>query len=79
MKKSPARKKAPRSKASKAKSAVKRTVKKAAENVEANAERARELGAAVVRAGEMIEQGAAWLDALATRANAAPAKRSRKK
>ncbi|MDQ2663757.1 MAG: hypothetical protein M3Y18_06970 [Candidatus Eremiobacteraeota bacterium] len=60
------RKKTP--KVAKAKTAVKRTVKKAAHNVEVNAERAREVGAAVVRAGEMIEQGAAWLDALALRA-----------
>ncbi len=58
----------PKKTATKAKTAVKRTVKKAARNVELNAEHAREVGSVVVRAGEMIEQGAAWLDAVALRA-----------
>ncbi|MFN2528179.1 MAG: hypothetical protein ABR584_05625 [Candidatus Baltobacteraceae bacterium] len=47
---------------------MKRTVKKAAENVESSAERIRGLGAAVVRAGVMLQQGAAVMDSMAERA-----------
>jgi len=65
-----------------AKRAVRRTVKKAAENVQSNAERARDLSAALIRAGELLGQGAAFLDSIAERAIDAPsrkAKRSPKK
>ncbi len=58
------------------KKAAKRTVKQAAKNVQSSAERARELGAAIVRAGEMLEQGAAVLDSMADRSTH---KRTRKK
>ncbi|MBC5815714.1 MAG: hypothetical protein GIW97_04150 [Candidatus Eremiobacteraeota bacterium] len=51
-----------------AKTTVKRTVKKAAENVESSAERMRGLGAAVVRAGVLMQQGAAVMDSMAERA-----------
>lgn len=70
-KKTATRKKSPRSKTARAKSAVKRTVKKAAKNVQSNVERARDLAAALIRAGEMLEQGAALLDSMAERGTTA--------
>ena len=48
---------------------VKRTVQKAAKNVHMNAEKTRELAAALIRAGELLAQGAAFLDLMATRAS----------
>lgn len=54
---------------------AKRTVKQAAANVQSGAERARELGAAIVRAGELIEQAAAMMDSMATRAKTSRKKR----
>jgi len=59
----------------KTKTAVKRTVKKAAANVHGNAERARDLAAALIRAAEMIEQGAGFLDSMAGRAEKAVARK----
>jgi hypothetical protein len=57
-----------------------RTVKKAAQNVQSGAERARELSAALIRAGELLAQGASFLDSMAERAQDAPLKkRSRRK
>jgi|GEM_PF-4594888 len=47
---------------------AKRTVKKAAESVESSAHRIRGLGAAVERAGVMLQQGAAVMDSMAERA-----------
>jgi len=46
---------------------ARRTVKKAAQNVHSNAERAIELGAALIRAGELIQEGASFLDSVAVR------------
>lgn len=73
-KKTPARKTA-RKKSTK-KPGAKRTVKQAAKNVQASAERARDLGAAIVRTGQILERGAAALDAMADRTTH---KRERKK
>jgi len=62
------------------KSSAKRSVKKAAENVQSNADRARDIAAALIRAGELLGQGAAFMDALAERAtNPAPTKRTHPK
>lgn len=59
------------------KKAVKRTVKQAAKNVQTNAERARELGAAIIRAGELLEQGAGFLDSMAERSTRKAPKKKR--
>lgn len=57
-----------------------RTIKKAAQNVQSSAERARELSAALIRAGELLAQGASFLDSMAGRAQNVPAgKRTRRK
>ncbi len=61
-------KKKPAAKADTHKKTVKRTVASAAAGVEAGAERTRDLGAAVVRAGLLLEQSAAVLDSIAQRA-----------
>ena len=62
-----------------AKKAVKRTVTKAAKNVQTNAERARDLSAALIRAGELLGQGAAFLDSVADRAITTSKQKSRRK
>ncbi|PZR55972.1 MAG: hypothetical protein DLM50_09110 [Candidatus Meridianibacter frigidus] len=58
------------------KTSAKRTVKKAVEGVQANADRARELAAAMITAGELLQKGAAFLDSMAERN--LPARRARK-
>ena len=66
--KSTTRKKSASSKIKNIKSTAERTIKKAAANVHTNANRAHELAAALIRAGELIEQGAELLDSIAGRA-----------
>jgi len=56
---------------------AKRTVKKAARNVHSNAARAVELGKALIRAGELIKEGAAFLDLMAVRVSAGGRSKSR--
>ncbi len=50
---------------SKANKTRKRSVKRAAEGVESAADRARELGAAIIRAGELLQQSAVFLEMIA--------------
>ncbi|GAC1360775.1 MAG: hypothetical protein NVSMB31_20810 [Vulcanimicrobiaceae bacterium] len=61
-----------RKKAAAPKKTLRRTVKKAAENVQSNAERARELGQAMAKAGELLQQGAVFLELMAERAKTEP-------
>jgi hypothetical protein len=56
---------------------AKRTVKKAARNVHSNAARAVELGKALIRAGELIQEGAAFLDSMAVRVSTGRERKSR--
>ena len=53
---------------------ARRTVRKAAQKVEKGASRARDLGNAVVTAGEMIKQSADFAEAMAGRAKKRPRK-----
>lgn len=57
---------------------AKRTVKKAARNVHSNAARAVELGNALIRAGELIQEGAAFLDLMAVRVSTGRRGKNRK-